>query len=60
MIYLFVLRITVVLQLNICFSLLNLFSCLYMTSEVQDIPEAYMHLIYTEQYYTLQYIYICL
>ena len=28
-----------------------------MTSEVQDIPEAYMHLIHTKQYYTLQYIY---
>ena len=27
-----------------------------MTSEVKDIPEAYIHLIHTKQYYTLQYI----
>jgi hypothetical protein len=26
-----------------------------MTSEVKDIPEAYIHLIHTKQYYTLQY-----
>ena len=34
---------------------LILFSCLHMTSEIQDIPEAYIHLIHTKQYYTLQY-----
>jgi hypothetical protein len=28
-----------------------------MTAEVQDIPEAYIHLKYTKQYYTLRYIY---
>jgi hypothetical protein len=28
-----------------------------MTSEIQDIPEAYIHLIHIKQYYTLQYIY---
>ena len=35
--------------------LLNLFSCLHMTSEVKDIPEVYIHLIHTKQYDTLQY-----
>ena len=43
---------------SIDFSVLNLFSSLHITSEVQDIPEAYIHLIHTQQYYTLQYI-IC-
>jgi hypothetical protein len=28
-----------------------------MTSEIQDIPEAYIHSIHIKQYYTLQYIY---
>jgi len=28
-----------------------------MTSEVHDIPCAFVQLIYTKQYYTLQYIY---
>ena len=39
------------------FFLLNLFSNLHITSEVLDIPETYIHLIHTKQYYALQYIY---
>ena len=38
----------------ILYFLFNLCSCLHMTSDVQDIPEAYIHLIHTKQYYTLQ------
>jgi succinate dehydrogenase hydrophobic anchor subunit len=37
------------------FFLLILFSCLHMISDIQDIPEAYIHLIHTKQYYTFQY-----
>jgi hypothetical protein len=31
-------------------------SCLHTPSGVQDIPEAYIHLIHIKQYYRLQYI----
>ena len=50
-------RINIYIYIYI-YLLLNLFSCLQMTSEVQDITEVYIHLIHTKQYYTLQYIYI--